>query len=141
MSLDRAAMRDPDRVELIGPKLADAARRDNVPELRQWGRKMKDHGKIAPGLLAFADDLFTSVEKDGVLFAAGEMDAYPLWTRQFADGLREDVLVIDVRSLADPAYRERIWERTRAKGKAPKDPANFIQQLAISTERAVFLSP
>jgi hypothetical protein len=139
--LDRAFMRDPARHELIGPKLADALRRNHSLELTQWARKMRDQGQMAAGLYSFADDLFNSIEKDGVIFTAGEMDTYPLLTRQYADGRRRDVLVIDQRLLGDPAYRQRIWERTSASGSVPTSENGFIAALANSTDRQIFLSP
>ncbi len=139
--LDRAAMRDAGRSELIGPKLADAARRNNINELGQWSRAMKARGEVAPGLWSFADDLLASVDQDGILIAAGEMDAYPILTRQFADGQRKDVFVIDFRLLEDAAYRHRIWEKTRAKGNVPANAIGFIAALAEATERPLFLSP
>lgn len=139
--LDRAAMRDAGRTELIGPKLADAARRQNQQELEQWSRAMLDRGQVAPGLWEFADDLFASVERNGVLVAAGEMDAYPLWTRQFASGERTDVLVIDIRLLGDPAYRQRIWDKTKAKGKVPGSETHFLPELAGAINRPLHFSP
>ncbi len=138
--LDRAAMRDPARAELIGPRLGDAARRNNAAELAQWSRAMRDRGGVADGLWRFAEDLFSSVDEHGILVAAGDMDAYPLWTMQYADGRRKDVLVVDKRLLGDPAYRQRLWERAKAKGKVPGQE-DFLVRLAGATARPFFLSP
>ncbi len=139
--LDRAFMRDQTREELIGPKLADALRRNHSMELTQWSRKMRDRGGIAPGLYSFADELLNSVEQDGILVTAGEMDTYPIVTRQYAEGRRRDVLVIDERLLVDPAYRQRVWERAKARGKVPGSEAGFLLELAVATDRQLFLSP
>ncbi len=139
--LDRAFMRDQTREELIGPKLADALRRNHSMELTQWSRKMRDRGGIAPGLYSFADELLNSVEQDGILVTAGEMDTYPIVTRQYAEGRRRDVLVIDERLLVDPAYRQRVWERAKARGKVPGTEAGFLAELAVATDRQLFLSP
>lgn len=140
MALDLAKARDRERPELIGPLLMNAVRTGNSSEMARWGRALKDHGDIAPGLWRMADDLLLSVEKDAVLFTAGEMDAYPLWSKQVANGDRKDVLIVDQRLLVDPAYRARIWERTRASGTAPDDPGGFIMRLAAATPRPVYLS-
>jgi hypothetical protein len=141
LELDLAMARDASRQELIGPKLADATRRDNTQQLALWARALKDRGGVAPGLWVFADDLLRSVEQNGVLVAAGEMDAYPLLARQFADGVRRDVLVIDPRLLSDAAYRQRIWERTKARGRVPADEKEFVGRLAQATDRPLYLSP
>src|SRR5690606_2461183 len=138
--LDRAAMRSPERMELIGPKLADANRRNNRSELLQWSRALRDHGAVEPALWDVADDLLASVDRDGILVTAGEMDTYPILARQHAQSQRRDVLVIDIRLLDDPAYRQRIWERTRARGKVPGSGDGFIQALSTATDRTLFLS-
>ncbi len=138
--LDRAAMRSPERMELIGPKLADANRRNNRSELVQWSRALRDHGNVEPALWDVADDMLASVDADGILVTAGEMDTYPILARQHAQSQRRDVLVIDIRLLDDPAYRQRIWERTRARGKVPGSGDGFIQALSTATDRTLFLS-
>lgn len=140
MSLDLATARDRTRPELVGPQLGNAARRDNSADLAYWGRALKEHGDVAPGLWRLSDDLFLSVDKDAVLFAAGEMDAYPLWSKQAVDGTRKDVLVVDDRLLVDAAYRQRIWEKARAKGAVPTETSGFMERLAAATDRPVFVS-
>jgi hypothetical protein len=118
--------------------LVNAARTGNTTELVRWGRALKEHGDVAPGLWRMADDILLSLEKDAVLIAAGEMDAYPLWSKQ-ATGSRKDVLVVDQRLLGDRTYRERIWGHTRARGNAP-GPEGFIEALAGATQRPVYVS-
>ena len=137
--LDLALAKDRDREELIAPELANAARKDNALELTKWAREMKSRGRVAPGLYAYAEDVMTSLEPGAVLIAAGEMDAYPLWVHQFASAKRNDVFVIDQRLLVDPAYRARIWERTKAKGTVPTEN-EMITELVKSTTRPVYLS-
>lgn len=137
--LELAMMQDMDRDELIAPRLANAARKDNATELALRAKDMKARGRIAPALYAVADDILASLEPGAVLFAAGEMDAYPLWVEQFANGRHKDVLVVDERLLVDAAYRTRIWERTKARGEVPGE-AGFIAALAAATTRPIYLS-
>lgn len=139
MSLDLAKARDRERPELIAPLLVNAARTGNTTEMARWGRALKEQGGVAPGLWHMADDVLLSLEKDAVLFAAGEMDAYPLWSKQAANGARKDVLVVDQRLLGDRAYRERIWANTRANGTVPGQDG-FIDALAGATQRPVYVS-
>ncbi len=138
--VDLATARDPNREEIIAPQLVNSARKDQREELVRWSSAMKERGEVAPALYRLAEDMLASVEKNGVLIAAGEMDAYPMWVEQYADGKRNDVLVIDQRLLGDPAYRSRMWERTKAKGTLPIDGPTFIERLPSSIERPVFLS-
>ncbi|MBL0126867.1 MAG: hypothetical protein IPP83_05285 [Flavobacteriales bacterium] len=138
--LGAAATNAPERIELVGPQLAAAARQDDQPTLVARAKDMKARGGVAPPLYLYAEDLLKSVDEKGVLIAAGEMDAYPLWVKQFAEGKRTDVLVIDRRMLPDPEYRGRMWGRAGATGTVPPDEASFIAKLHTSTGRPVFLS-
>ncbi|HRH69599.1 MAG TPA: hypothetical protein PLB89_08850 [Flavobacteriales bacterium] len=137
--LDLANAKGRDRDELIGPNLLNAARKDNTTELVACAKEMKLRGKVAPALYRVAEDIFASIEPSAVVFAAGEMDAYPLWVAQFAEDKRKDVLVVDERLLVDPAYRSSIWERSKARGNVPQAD-RFIADLPGATQRPVFLS-
>ncbi|MBL7951010.1 MAG: hypothetical protein JNM62_04765 [Flavobacteriales bacterium] len=137
--LDLASAKDQRREELIAPQLANAARKDDKAELMERAKDMKVRGRIAPPLYKVAEDIMSSVEPGAVLFAAGEMDAYPLWVEQFANGKHTDMLVVDERLLADAAYRKRIWEHTKARGAVPGE-AGFIASLSTATDRPIFLS-
>ena len=137
--LDLARAKDKQREELIAPQLANAARKDNKAELTARAKDMKVRGRIAPPLYKVAEDIMASVEPGAVLFAAGEMDAYPLWVEQFANGKHPDMLVVDERLLADAAYRMRIWDRTKARGTVAAE-TGFIANLAAATDRPVYLS-
>lgn len=138
--IELAAEKDPGREELIAPQLVNAARKDHKDDLVRWSKVMQQRGGVAPALYLLAEDILLSVDKNAVLIAAGEMDAYPLWVQQFAANRRSDVLVVDQRLLSDPAYRARMWERAQARGDAPADAAGFMEQLPRSTSKSVFLS-
>lgn len=140
VELDLATAKDSERDELIAPQLVNSARKDNPAELTKWAGAMKARGDVAPGLYLMAEDVMSSVDQNGVLIAAGEMDAYPLWTEQFASGKRKDVLVVDERLLIDPDYRARIWARAKARGRVPASAEGFIATLETSTDRPIFLS-
>ncbi|MEZ4740160.1 MAG: hypothetical protein R2818_12605 [Flavobacteriales bacterium] len=134
-----AKAKDTGRPELLAPLLVAAARTDDATELTARARAMKLEGAVAPGLYRFAADLFSSLDPDAILIAAGEMDAYPMWVEQFANGRRKDVLVVDQRLLIDPLYRTRIWGRAKAAGPVPQADG-FIAALGRSSPRPVFLS-
>lgn len=137
--LEGALAQNPDREELIAPRLVAAARKGNTAELTRQAQDMKTRGRIAPALYAVANDMLASLEPGAVLIAAGEMDAYPLWVEQFANGRHQDMLVVDHRLLADPSYRARIWERAKASGTVAGE-ADFAAALAGATTRPVYLS-
>lgn len=138
--LDLAASIQPERLELVAPLLTKAMRDDDPDRIAAAARDLKARGEVAPALFAVANDILLSVERDGILIAAGEMDAFPVVILQAAEGKRPDVLVVDHRLLDDPVYRIRIWKRIKARGDVPADGTAFINALPTSCDRPVFLS-
>ena len=140
MHLARARAKDPSRAELLGPLLCNAARSGIKDELERHANAFKARGATDPALWKVADDILLSVDQGGILFTAGDMDAHPLLARQYADRKRQDVLVVDVRLLADPAYRLRIWYMAQARGPVPAYPDAFMAALPTATTRPVHYS-
>lgn len=138
--LDEAARMQPARAELLGPLLTQALRNDDRPKLAAAAKEMRLRGEVAPGLLEMAEDILLSVEPGAVLIAAGEMDGFPLLVRQFAEGRRPDVLLLDQRLLEDPTYRARIWQRAKARGAVPPDEVSFPERLLHSCDRPLYFS-
>ena len=138
--LDLAAQRERSRTELIGPQLAAAAQRGDQAALAKWSTDLRSRGLVAPGLWRVAEDLLASVDKNGILITAGEMDAYPAWALQSATNKRRDVLVVDERLLDDRVYRTRIWTEAGAQGVAPTTSGTFIAALSTASARPLFLS-
>lgn len=138
--LDLAKTLEPARAELVAPMLTKAMRDDDRSALTAAARDMKARGAVAPALFTVADDILLSVDRDGVLIVAGEMDGFPLVVAQFAENERPDVQVIDHRLLDDPVYRSRMWQRAKARGEVPSDAAAFVSRLHASCDRPVFLS-
>lgn len=137
--LEKASKKGEAREELIAPQLANAARKADAAEMSARARDMKTRGRIAPPLYKVAEDIMASVEPGAILIAGGEMDAYPLWVEQFANGKHKDMLVVDERMLADAGYRATVWSAAKASGTAAAQ-AGFIADLARATERPVYLS-
>ncbi|MBK9177842.1 MAG: hypothetical protein IPM46_16220 [Flavobacteriales bacterium] len=137
--LELAAELQPERLELVAPLLTKAVREDDRSLIKTAASSLKARGEVAPALFVAANDILLSVERDGILIAAGEMDAFPTLVLQ-AEGKRPDVLVVDHRLLDDPVYRSRIWRRISARGAVPRDGTSFISALPTSCDRPVFLS-
>ena len=61
--------------------------------------------------LALARAFLESTPPNGVLFAMGDNDSYPLWYAQEVRGVRPDVAIITIPLLPTRWYREQIAER------------------------------
>lgn len=139
-ALAKAQAIGPERPELLGPLLADAARRNDPSALKTQASALAKRGTVHPGLMRMADDLVLSVEQNAVLIVAGEMDAYPLWIRQYAEGKRQDLLIVDMRLLENAEYRQVIWKAVLAKGATPNNADAFLGAIGRSSERPIYLS-
>lgn len=139
-ALAKAEDLEPGRIESLGPLLADAARRNDAQSMTQRALALKHRGGTQPGFMRMADDLLLSVETNAVLFVAGEMDAYPIWIRQFAEGQRKDLTVVDVRLLEDLGYRQQVWKKGGAAGTAPSNAKDFLAAFVTASKRPVYLS-
>ena len=72
---------------------------------KEEGRKQLTKEELYdPVILAFAQNLLTSCDKDGILFTQGDNDTYPLYYLQAVKGVRTDVLVVNLSLLGTSMY-------------------------------------
>jgi hypothetical protein len=140
VAAQRAVALDAGRADVIAPALALAHRMGDTAGRNRWGRALYERGRVAPGLLDAAHDLLLSVDRDGILVAAGEMDAYPCWALQAAKAQRPDVLVVDSRMLDDATYRRQVWSAVGAQGAVPLTGRALLEALPQATGRPLHLS-
>lgn len=138
-ALRRAEAIAPGHVELIAPRLARAMLEGNNAGLRQASDDLRSKGGVAPGLWAYAEDLFRSLDADAVLVFGGDLDGYPAVALQQAARQRPDVLLVDARLLTEAGYRTRQWKAAGASGAAPAAGA-WVTALAGATKRPVHVS-
>lgn len=131
---------NPERDELLAPMLTLALRDGDEGRLAAAAKAMKERGQMAAGLTDLARDILLGVDRGGILVTAGEMDGFPVLLRQYAEGERRDVLVIDLRLLSDGDYRSRAWRLAGAKGDAPATSDGFLGNVHLATARPVHLS-
>jgi hypothetical protein len=139
-SLEQANVIDGGRPELILPMLNRANANGDKPSLDSWCVQLETRGELSPSLGDVAQDLLLSVDRDGILFANGDMDGAPLLIQQRMRDLRRDVLLVDQRLLHDATYRDRIWREAKAKGPVPAPGPTFATALHKATLRPVFLA-
>ncbi len=139
-ALEAALALDPKALRLVVPRMTLALRNGDATAMRAAARDLRENGLVAPGLLLMAEDLLASVDPGGVLLLGGELDTYPTIAVQQGDAARKDVLVVDVRLLADAAYRQRVWQEAGAAGTAPGTVQGVVNALPQATARPVHLA-
>jgi hypothetical protein len=83
---------------------------DRVLE-KQALRSMVSTGFLTPGLLAYARWALKSLPENAVYVCNGDMDTYPAVALQATEGLRPDVVVLNVGLLNTPWYRRIVRDR------------------------------
>lgn len=139
-ALEQASALDAGRQELILPMLNRALVNGDLPSVDKWCLQVTARGALSPALTDVAKDLFRSVDKDGVVFTNGDMDAVPAVVLQRLQDQRRDVLIVDQRLLEHPHYRERVWKASKASGPVPAAGPGFVKAMKATTTRPVFLA-
>ena len=139
-ALDQAAEADPDRSELILPKLIQANLNGDRSAMDRGCADLETKAALSPALLDVASDLLASVATNSVVFCNGEMDTYPAFVRQRKNTQRLDVLIVDQRLLADANYRQRIWTEAQASGPVPSPGPDYAVAMHKATRRPVALA-
>ncbi len=95
----------------------------------------------------YARLLLEAVPTNGVLYAAGDNDSFPLWYLQQVESVRTDVLVVTVPLLGADWYREQLRRRHRLLPAATVSPwrglgetLNASATAAQSSRRAIRVS-
>lgn len=79
-------------------------------------KKMYDEKRyIAPALLEYGYNVLMSLEKNAIVFVAGDNDTYPLWMLQVVKGIRPDVLVLNTSLFLEETYHKNIVEKHQLK--------------------------
>ncbi len=75
-------------------------------------KKMYDDKRyIAPALLEYGYNVLMSLEKNAIVFVAGDNDTYPLWMLQVVKGIRPDVVVLNTSLFTEKTYRKHILDK------------------------------
>lgn len=139
-ALEAALAVEPRAPGAVVPRMTLALKRGDADGLRAAAVELRERGLVAPGLLLMAQDLLASVDRGGVLLTGGELDTYPTLAVQHTEAARKDVLVVDVRLLADNDYRQRVWREAGAAGTAPATVQGVVNALPQATARPVHLA-
>jgi len=84
------------RYEVFGP----------LEKKKEFCKKYYNSNDISPGLMNYNYNVLASLEKNAILFTAGDNDTYPIWLLQEALGYRTDVLLLNTSLCSIDSYRE-----------------------------------
>jgi tetratricopeptide (TPR) repeat protein len=73
----------------------EALNRNDVPAMRDAERKLIETGFLTNQVLSFARWMLRGLPKDALLITNGDMDTYPTYAVQKAEGFRPDVVIVN----------------------------------------------
>ncbi|MEP7218783.1 MAG: hypothetical protein ABI876_07690, partial [Bacteroidota bacterium] len=79
--------------------------------MRFFCKKWYETKDISPALLSYNYNVLMSLEKNAILFTAGDNDTYPIWILQYALGIRPDVTMMNASLEWAPEYRGRMMKQ------------------------------
>lgn len=104
----KAYVLDPNRPDTYDDLLGHyelSRQKENAAEI---AKKWKASGDIAHSTMLWNYNMLASTTPNAILFTAGDMDTYPAWIMQYADGLRTDVQVINTSLILIKSYRDAL---------------------------------
>ena len=78
-----------------------------LKKMKAFCKKLYESKDYPSSLLDYNYNVLVSVEKDGILFANGDNDTYPIQMLQHVKNIREDVLVLNIHEAQDLIYLEK----------------------------------
>jgi len=92
---------------------------------------------LSPGLLNYGYNVLMSLDKNAILLTQNDNDTYPLWMLQDAQGIREDVTVINIDFLILDEYRAFIFKKLGIDPLVINEKEKDINVYALNWERIV----
>ncbi len=108
--------------------LRSPAVRERVPARATWAAELA-RAQLAP------------LPRDAVLLTVSDLDTFPLWHAQVAEGARPDVLVVNWGLLRHRWYREQVATALGIPGLAGTPGPQAVGLIAASAHRPVFTVP
>ncbi len=100
----------PDRRETLVDFLTYYEMKRDKPKLEEVSKKWFVSNDIAPGLFYWNYNVLQSVTENALLITSGDNDTYPALVMQYANGIRQDVNVLNHSLLGVPEYRARYFK-------------------------------
>jgi hypothetical protein len=133
--LEKAAELDPNRQELVCDMMGLCELRRDIALRDKYSLQWLNSAISSPGLLNYHSNLLNSLDKNAVIFTAGDNDTYPIWQLQ-AKGQRKDVMSLNVYLLQLQPYQDKILQELGIDPKAMKitDADSLYMEAALMRE-------
>lgn len=106
----KAYKMDPNRPDAYDDLLTYYELHRQKDQAVQVSKKWKASGAISTSTMLWNYNMLASVTPNAILFTAGDMDTYPAWIMQYADGVRPDVQVINTSLILIKSYRDALFK-------------------------------
>jgi hypothetical protein len=106
--LEKAYEVAPERVDTYYGFISHSDFTGQETKMKEFCEKLYKSKDIAPGLVNYNYNVLMSTEENAILFTNGDNDTYPIWMLQEAQGIREDVTLLNQSIIrASNEYLER----------------------------------
>ncbi|BDS12005.1 hypothetical protein [Aureispira anguillae] len=101
---------DPNRPDVYDELMTHYELTRNKTKLKEIAKKWLASGDFSPTVLIWNYNMLNSTEKNAILITMGDNDTYPSLVLQYAEGIREDVVVLNKSLALKEDYRNALFK-------------------------------
>lgn len=135
--LQKAISIAPERTDHIDYMINIGEMTRTISQRNTYSLKKIEAGQMSAGMMYYNYNMLQGLEKKAILITAGDHDTYPAWALQ-AQGIREDVLVLNIYLLQLEDYQEKILTElgiTQANQDKPVEAESLINLISLNAKK------
>lgn len=133
--LQKAISISPERTDHIDYMINIGEMTRTISQRNTYSLKKIEAGQMSAGMMYYNYNMLQGLEKKAILITAGDHDTYPAWALQ-AQGIREDVLVLNIYLLQLEDYQEKILAELGISQEHPDQPIDAESLINLISSNA-----